>query len=61
MGGSPKTPKAQPAPAPPPTETSMDVQQEKTAERRRAKARGGKSSTFLTEQTNPAEGSTVLG
>lgn len=59
MGGS--KPKAPPPPAPPPTETSMDVQQEMASEKRKAKTRGGKSSTFLTEQTNPAGGNTILG
>lgn len=59
MGGSkPKTP---PPPAPPPTETSMDVQQEMQAEKRKAGARSGKASTFLTELTNPAGGNTLLG
>jgi len=61
MGGKSKKPKPPPVAPPPPTETSLDVQQEIEGSKKRAKSRAGRTSTVLTEQTNPAGGGTVLG
>jgi hypothetical protein len=60
MGGGGK-PKAPPPPSPAPSKTSADVAQEADVIKRKMLISGGRGSTILTEQTNPAGGKTLLG
>ena len=59
MGGG--APKAPPPPSPAPTKTSADVAQEADVTKRKMLVGGGRGSTILNEQTNPAGGKTLLG
>ena len=63
MGLKPKMPKTPPPPAPPPSATGADVAQETEYEKRKALAKGGRTSTILTQAINPAQqgGKTLLG